>query len=207
MSVFLRSFAAVSLAIIGAWAPNTRPLSASTFNPLDLYRLHISIVGKPHHYFGEGGACDPQPCATETYNPGAGITHPTIYHYEVTPNVPTRYNVEGYYDVILYATVEDARKANLRARQNSSLDGTTPAPLLPIAGPVASTEWLRGHPIGSGVKGQCAAMSGARAKEAVIDAYVINYASVKGGQSYPCSAEYHWATRVLKALYNKVTAM
>jgi len=202
----------VASGIIGFCFITSAHVNAARFTPLNLYRLPPSIAGSPHHYFGEGGGCDPQPCTTESYNPGVGITAPAIYHYEVTPNVPSRGTpnnggVQGYYDVVLYATATDARKANLKSEGQSNLDGTRAAPLLPIASPVAPTEWLRGHVVAGGIPNQCAARAGARYGNAVVDAVLINYAAVRTGQPYLCYAEYHWATRVIKALYEKATAV
>lgn len=200
---------AFALSLTGA-ALGTLPRSSeAASSPLDLYRLAPSVAGKPQHYFGEGGGCG-QPCPTETYTPGRGSAQPTVYYYGVTPNVairktPERGGVEAYYTVSVYTAVETARKVNLAALQNANLDGTTPAPLLPISAPVASNEWLRGHVIGGSIPNQCSARAGVRHGNSVIDAYIINYASANG-QPAPCSAEYHWATRVLTALYGKVVA-
>ena len=65
----------------------------------------------------------------------------------------------------------------------------------------AGTEWLRGVAKKNGTATLCVARGGVRYNAITLDAEIQNFHSATLPGSYPCSAEYHWVTQVLRALY------
>jgi len=175
------------------------------------FHLTVSIAGTPRFYGGEGGGCDASNAnCTQTDTSGHYRCGPAsycqVYQYGVAANVRV-VSVQppyGFYDVSIYDSVAAAQESNRTAR-DGGIDPNlaTPAPLLPIAQPIADNEWLRGEPLAGG----CIVEAGVRYRNVTMLAYTTDRGTVTPPGSYLCSAEYHWATRVLRALYPRAVVL
>ncbi len=195
-------------AVTGLEAPTQAP---QAYPPPRYFHLPVAIAGTPHFYGGEGGGCNASNAnCTRTDTSGHYRCGPAIYcqgyQYGVAANVPVVSALPpyGFYDVSIYDSINPARESNRMAR-DAGIDPNlaTPAPLLPIAQPVADNEWLRGEPLAGG----CIVEAGVRYRNVTMLAYTMDNGSVTAPGSYLCSAEYHWATRVLRALYLRAVAL
>lgn len=204
--------------VLGIMVAPAKAMHAAANPSLSSFRLPTSVAGRPAFYgqLAEGGACDASndhchatgtsaigDCGTQT----API--PCVYYdYGATPNIAEP-GAAGTYGAIIFATGPVAQQYNRGVRDSAAhltQDGRT-TPLLPIAAPVdAATEWLRGVAKKNGASTLCVASGGVRYNAITLNANIQNFHSTTLRESYPCSAEYHWVTQVLRALYARAEA-
>jgi hypothetical protein len=174
--------------------------------PLLFFRVPVMIGGKPHPYQGgEGGLINPpvESFFIATGEPG----QPQAYDYGVDPNVPGGH-ATGRYIVSIYRTAADAQAWIVLAQRRVGVDDAgTPIPFLPVAHPVNPNERLSGEefPGQSGRVG-CMASGFVAYRNVTIEDNIENFASIPLAGTRHCTAEYHWTTRVLRAVYAKVVA-
>ncbi len=204
--------------ILGTMGAPAEAMHAAANPPTSFFQLPASVAGRPAFYgqLSEGGVCDASndhchatgTSETGNCNTQAAPISCVFYDYGATPNI-AQPGAVGAYGVTIFATAPVAQRYNRDARDGAAhltQDGPM-APLLPIAVPVdAATEWLRGVARKNGASTLCIATGGARYNAITLNATVQNDHSATPPGSYPCSAEYHWVTRVLRALYARAQA-
>ncbi len=207
-----------TICLLGTMAAPAVATRAAANPPLSFFRLPASVAGRPAFYdqLAEGGACDASndhchatgTSATANCSTQAAPIPCVFYDYGATPNIGEP-GAAGAYGATIFASASVAQRYNRDARDGAAQltqDGQT-APLLPIANPVdAVTEWLRGVAKKNGTSTLCVASGGVRYNAIMLNANIENFHSTMLPGSYPCSAEYHWVTRVLGALYARAQA-
>ena len=176
------------------------------FPPFATFAFPLSVAGTPHAQANAPGDLSP---ATQGYLLCAStpLTPCQYFHFGVLANVgaPASATIdEGLYDVQLLNTPADAARINIAAQNGNRVsdEGGVPLATLPIAEPVNASEWLHGAPLSDG---GCYAVAGFTYRNIAMDDLVFDNAT-NASAAPRCTNEYHWTTRVLRGLYQRVVA-
>lgn len=205
--------------IFGTVGTPADAMNTATNPPTSFFQLPASVAGLPAFYeqLAEGGVCTTSnnQCRATSFSATAancgtqGVPISCVfYEYGATPNIGEP-GAAGIYGVNIFTNASIAQRYNRDVRDAAAqiTEDAQIAPLLPIAAPVdAATEWLRGVAKKSGTSTLCVAEGGVRYKAITMDAVIRSFRSTTLPGSYPCSAEYHWVTKVLRALYIRAEA-
>lgn len=206
------SISSVFLLLIGLTPSST---GAQAYPPPGYFRLPAQVAGPAAFYGGEGGSCGPanDNCTKTEYildnaQCALGAQGPRCYvdQYGVKPNVPSHgyYPPYGFYEVDVYPSTADARRANLLTREASATtaDAGVPVPILPIDSPISTSEWVRGM----GDAAECFSSGAVYYQNMLLYAHLSVGRPVAGRSEVPCARSYGWVRRVLATLYIRASA-
>ncbi len=186
-----------------------------TYPPTSYFHLPLNVAGGPPVPFGPTPQERSDQVAFERCNDFRVRVAVLCqnYRYYVIPNVSNAGHVgpnggqprQGSYGVSIYDTTDQARQDNAYERAYGGAPNgpdSQPLALLPIAHPIVSTEWLRGHVINgpTGPEG-CDMRGGIRYRNVSISAGLYILFPSRPHGTTPCQASYDWVTRVMATLY------